>query len=87
MPDYLDADCVMSALFDKGLFTRKEWRLPKATEEYSIFLEFESSAKIAGFNIYIIGSRQCVGTAALKNQSVRFNIPIVDIVKQCRFAE
>jgi len=84
MDDFLDADCVMNALFDKGVFTKKIWKLNKgAASNYDVNFEFAASARIAGFCIYIKGSCHCIGITALINLARRFNIPVDDIVLQC----
>jgi len=82
--DFLDADCVINALFEKGVFTKKIWKLNKVTaSSYDVNFEFANVAKIAGFTIYIKGTYHCIGITAIKNQSKRFNIPIDDIIVQC----
>ena len=84
MDGFLDADCVINALFAKGVFTRKIWKLDRVTaSSYDVNFELTSSARIAGFTIYIKGTYHCLGLTALLNQSRRFNIPIDDIVLQC----
>jgi len=84
MDDFLDADCVINALFQRGVFTRKIWKLDRLTaDSYVVNFEFLNSARIAGFIIYIKGTYHCVGKTALFNQSRRFNIPVDDIVLQC----
>jgi hypothetical protein len=84
MDNFLDADCVISALFDKGVFTRKVWKLGRGTaSSYDVNFEFAASAKIAGFIIYIKGTYHCIGTTALLNQSRRFNVPVDDIILKC----
>jgi len=84
MDDFLDADCVLTALFDKGVFTRKIWKLGRVTaSSYDVIFEFENSAKTAGFIIYIKGTYHCIGVTALLNQSRRFNVPVDDIILQC----
>ena len=84
MDGFLDADCVISALFTKGVFTRKIWKLDRVTaSSYDVNFEFTNSARIAGFTIYIKGTYHCLGLTALLNQSRRFNIPVDDIVLQC----
>ena len=84
MNDFLDADCVIGALFSKGVFTRKIWKLSRGTaNSYDVNFEFSDSARIAGFTIYIKGTYHCVGLAALLNHSRRFNIPVDDIILQC----
>ena len=84
MDGFLDADCVIAALFDKDIFTRKVWKLSKGTaNSYEVNFEFANSARIAGFIIYIKGTYHCVGMTALINQAKRFNIPVDDIFLQC----
>ena len=84
MNDFLDADCVIGALFAKGVFTEKAWKLSKGTaSSYDVTFEFANSAKIAGFTVYIKGTYHCIGLAALLNQSRRFNVPVDDIILQC----
>ena len=84
MNDFLDADCVVSALFAKGVFTRKIWKLSRGTSDsYDVNFEFADLARIAGFTIYIKGTYHCIGLTALLNQARRFNIPVDDIVIQC----
>ena len=84
MNDFLDADCVIDALFAKGVFIKKTWKLTRITaSSYDVNFEFASSAKIAGFTVYIRGTYHCIGLAALLNQSRRFNIPVDDIILQC----
>jgi hypothetical protein len=57
MDDFLDADCVMTALFEKGIFTKKTWRLEKITNNsYDVTFELADSPRIAGFVIYIKGT-------------------------------
>jgi hypothetical protein len=84
MNGFLDADCVMSALFAKGVFTKKTWKLNRGTvSSYDVTFEFADSAKTAGFTIYIRGTYHCVGLTAILNQSRRFSIPVDDIILQC----
>jgi hypothetical protein len=84
MNGFLDADCVISALFTKGVFLRKMWKLDRVTaSSYDVNFEFTDSARIAGFTIYIKGTYHCLGLTALLNQSRRFKIPVDDIVLQC----
>jgi len=82
--DFLDADCVIGALFAKGVFTKKTWKLTRITaSSYDVNFELANSTRIAGFIIYIKGTYHCIGLAALLNQSRRFNIPVDDIILQC----
>ena len=84
MDAFLDADCVINALFNKGVFSRKKWKLGRGTaSSYNVTFEFADSARIAGFIIYIKGTYHCIGLAALINQSRKFTIPVDDIVLQC----
>jgi hypothetical protein len=84
MDGFLDADCVMGSLFDKGVFTKKTWRLSKgAANSYDVSFEFADSARIAGFIFYIKGTYHCIGLTALLNQARRFKIPVDDIILQC----
>ena len=84
MNDFLDADCVINALFSKGVFVQKVWKLSRGTaSNYDVNFEFTDSARIAGFTIYIKGTFHCIGLTALLNQARRFNIPVDDIVLQC----
>jgi len=84
MDDYLEADCVINTLFNKGILVKKNWKLEKGTTAYyAVTFEFKDAAKIAGFNIYIKGTYHCIGKTALINQSARFNIPMDDILVQC----
>jgi hypothetical protein len=84
MEGFLDGDCVINALFAKGVFTRKTWKLVRGTaSSYDVCFEFADSPRIAGFTIYIKGTFHCVGLTALLNQSRKFNIPVDDIVLQC----
>jgi hypothetical protein len=84
MDGFLDADCVINALFDKGVFSRKSWKLSKGiANSYDVIFEFANSARIAGFTVYIKGTYHCIGLTALVNQARQFNIPVDDIVLQC----
>ena len=84
MDDFLDADCVIDALFAMGIFTRKVWKLSKGiASSYDVIFELADSARIAGFTVYIKGTYHCIGLTALVNQSRRFNIPVDDIIVQC----
>ena len=87
MNGFLDADCVINVLFDKGILTRKLWKLNRGTaSSYDVIFEFADSARIAGFAVYIIGTYHCIGLTALANQSRKFNIPvdvIDDIMARC----
>jgi hypothetical protein len=84
MNDFLDADCVIGALFAKGVFIQKIWKLSRGTaNSYDVNFEFIDSARIAGFTIYIKGTYHCIGLTALLNQARRFSIPVDDIVLQC----
>lgn len=88
MEGFLDADCVVEALFTKRVLTRKVWKLTKGTaNSYDITFEIADSARIAGFTVYIIGTYHCIGHTALLNQSRRFNIPVDDIILQCAIAK
>jgi len=82
--DYLEADCVLNALFAKGVFTKKDWKLNRVTaSSYDASFELADSARIAGFTIYIIGTYHCIGRTALLNQARRFNLVVDDILVQC----
>jgi hypothetical protein len=84
MHGFLDADCVMNALFEKGVFIEKKWKLIKVTaSNYDVMFEFTDSARIAGFTVYIKGTYHCIGITALRNQSRRFKIPVDEILLQC----
>jgi len=84
MRDYLEADCVIDALFAKGIFTKRDWKLGKVTSSsYDVSFEFADSARIAGFTIYIIGTYHCIGMTALLNQARRFNLAVDDLLVQC----
>jgi len=84
MGGFLDADCVINALFTKGVFSKKSWKLSKGiASSYDVNFEFADSARIAGFTVYIKGTYHCIGLTALVNQSRRFNIPVDDIILQC----
>jgi len=84
MDGFLEADCVINALFIKGVFTRKAWKLSRGiANSYDVNFEFTNSARIAGFTVYIKGTYHCIGLTALLNQSRRFGIPVDDIVLQC----
>ena len=85
MDGFLDAECVMGALFDKGILTKKDWKLNKITaSSYDVNFEFADSARIAGFVIYIKGTYHCVGTTALVNQAKRFNFQADSIISLCK---
>jgi hypothetical protein len=84
MDGFLDADCVTEALFNKGVLTRKPWKLNKAKiNSYDIIFELADSARIMGFTIYIKEARHCIGLTALVNQSRQFHIPVDDIMIKC----
>ena len=84
MDDFLDADCVINALFSKCVFSKKTWKLMKVTaNNYDVNFEFADSARIAGFTVYIKGTYHCIGLTALLNQARRFSISVDDIVLQC----
>ncbi|MDR2258578.1 MAG: hypothetical protein LBE14_05455 [Treponema sp.] len=84
MDELLDADCVIDALFEKGIFTKKLWKLDKVTaSSYDVSFEFADSARIAGFTIFIKGTYHCIGITALRNHSRRFSIPVNDIILRC----
>jgi prolyl oligopeptidase PreP (S9A serine peptidase family) len=88
MDDFLDADCVINALFSKGVLSRKVWKLTKGTaNNYDVIFEFADLAKAVGFTIYIKGTYHCLGRNALINLSRRFSIPVDDIVLQCSINE
>jgi hypothetical protein len=79
MGDFLDAECVINALFREGVFRKKLWKLDRVTaSSYDVSFEFADSARIAGFVIYIKGTYHCIGVTALRNHSRRFNISVVD---------
>jgi hypothetical protein len=84
MDGFLDADCVIDALFEKGVFTKKAWKLDKVTaSSYDVSFEFADSARIAGFTIFIKGTYHCIGLTAIFNSSRRFHIPVDDIILRC----
>ena len=84
MDGFLDADCVINALFTRGVFTQKIWKLSRGTaNSYDVNFEFADSARIAGFTVYIKGTYHCIGITALLNHSRRFSVPVDDIVLQC----
>jgi hypothetical protein len=84
MDDFLDAECVINALFTEGVFTKKVWKLDKVSaNSYDVSFEFADSARIAGFTIFIKGTYHCIGLTALLNHSRRFNIPVDDIRLRC----
>jgi hypothetical protein len=84
MPGFLDADCVISALFAKGVFTRKLWKLERVeAHSYYVSFEFAGSARAAGFMVSVLGGIHCIGITALLNQSRRFMVPVDDILLRC----
>jgi hypothetical protein len=84
MNDFLDAECVMDALFSGGVFTKKLWKLDKVTaNSYDVGFEFTDSARIAGFTVFIKGTYHCIGLTALLNHSRRFNILVAAIISSC----
>jgi len=84
MGEYLDADCVFRALFDRGIFTKKEWRLGKvASGSYDTTFEFADSARIAGFTIYVIDNHHYIGQTALANQARKFKLAVDDLFSLC----
>jgi hypothetical protein len=84
MPGFLDADCVVTALFAKGVFTRKLWKLERVGfSSYDVLFEFAGSARIAGFTVFVRDGLHCIGLTALLNQSRKFEIPVDDIFLRC----
>jgi hypothetical protein len=84
MDGFLEADCVVNTLFEKGVFTRKLWKLNKVTaDSYDVSFEIADSARIAGFVVYIKGTYHCIGLTALLNHSRRFHIEVDDIISCC----
>ena len=84
MDGFLEADCVINALFSKGVLIKKYWKLDKITaDSYDVTFEYMDKLKIVGFIIYIKGIYHCIGTTALINQARRFGIPVDDIILQC----
>jgi hypothetical protein len=84
MGDFLDAECVLDALFEGGVFTRKLWKLDKVTaSSYDVSFEFADSARIAGFTIFIKGTFHCIGLTAFLNRSRQFRLSVADIVSSC----
>jgi hypothetical protein len=60
MGDFLDAECVINVLFEKGVFTKKLWKLDKVSaSSYDVSFELADSARIAGFTIFIRGTYPC----------------------------
>ncbi|MDR3147102.1 MAG: hypothetical protein LBU00_01840 [Treponema sp.] len=88
MMDFLDAECVINALVDKGVFARKVWKLNKVTaNSYDVIFELADSARCAGFTIFIKGTYHCVGVTALRNHSRRFGISADDLLSRCALPE
>jgi hypothetical protein len=84
MNDFLDAECVINALFANGAFTRKVWKLDKVTtSSYDVIFELADSARCAGFTIFIKGTYHCIGLTALLHYSRRFRVVVDDIIVQC----
>jgi hypothetical protein len=84
MEGFLDAECVITALFENGVFRKKLWKLEKITaSSYDVCFELADSARIAGFTIFIKGTYHCLGSTALCNHSRRFNIPVDKIILDC----
>jgi hypothetical protein len=84
MGGLLDAECVINALFEKGVFTRKFWKLDKMSAgSYDVSFELADSARIAGFTIFIRDACHCIGLTSLLNHSRRFGIRVTDIVSRC----
>jgi hypothetical protein len=87
MSELLDAECVINALFEKGIFTRKFWKLGKVSaDSYDVTFELANSARIAGFTIFIRETYHCIGLTALLNHSRRFGIRVTDIASRCALA-
>ena len=86
MPDFLNADCVISFLFELGILTPKKWHLPKATDVYNVIFELADSPRTAGFAVYIQSGQHCIGTTALRNQSRRLLFPVENIIDRCQVA-
>ena len=84
MNDFLDAECVLTVLFNRNILTKKNWKLAKGmANSYNVTFELGNSARIVGFAVYIKGTYHCIGVTALRNQSRRFNFPVDDILVQC----
>jgi hypothetical protein len=84
MDAFLDADCVITTLFTRGVFTKRLWKLNRVSApSYDVNFELADAARIAGFTIFIRGTYHCIGLTALLNQSRRFNIPVDDICRCC----
>ena len=84
MDEFLDAECVIDALFEGGVFTKRAWKLERITApSYDVCFEFSNAPMIAGFTIFIRGTYHCIGVTALHNHSRRFGISVDKIISQC----
>jgi hypothetical protein len=83
MDGFLDAECVIGALFRNGVFIERQWKLNKVTaSSYDVSFELANSARIAGFTIFIKGTYHCVGLPAILNHA-RGLISVDDIISLC----
>jgi len=84
MGDFLDADCVFSALISGGVFTQKVWKNTIGSKlDYNVMFDLAESARRAGFVIYVAEGCHRIGRTALLNIARRFQIPLGDILTRC----
>jgi hypothetical protein len=84
MADFLDADCVFGTLVSDGVFTLKVWKNTRGDKPYyNVMFDLASSARMAGFTIYVMDGRHRIGRTALLNIARQFQIPLGDILTRC----
>jgi hypothetical protein len=84
MRDYLDADCVFTALIAKKIFNTFDWKIRRNNVvSYQVTFEHIKKTAISSFTVYIKEGRHCIGKTTLVNQAKRFHLPIDDVFLQC----
>ncbi|MDR2575531.1 MAG: hypothetical protein LBC52_03720 [Treponema sp.] len=87
MGDFLDADCVFAALISGGVFTMKVWKNTMGDKSYyHVMFDLASSARRAGFVIYVVEGCHQIGRTALINIARQFQISLGDILTRCAVA-
>jgi hypothetical protein len=88
MEEYLGAECVFNALFEKDVLTKQDWKMKSNQSLYYNASFFYTKRKsLRSFVVYVKNSRHCIEKLSLENQAHVLQIPIDDILLHCAITE
>jgi hypothetical protein len=83
MPDFLDADCVISSLVNQGVLVSKNWHIPKATDIYNVIFDLVDSSRAAGFAVFMATFNHAINGTGLKENIIKSLKPLFFIQLLC----